>query len=160
MRPSRMLVWGLVFLGTSLESSYAKTAYAYVANNGANTVSVINTTTNLIVKTIPVGTAPYAVAINQAGTLAYVTNTGSNNVSVISTSTNAVTATIPVSSGPIDIALNPSGTTAYVSCGGANVVAAINTSTKAVTTNIAVTNPVGLAVTPNGAFLYAVSSSA
>ena len=160
MRPSRIPVWGLVLLGTSLESSYAKTAYAYVANSGANTVSVINTTTNAVVTTIPVGTMPYTAAINQAGTLAYVTNQGSNSVSVISTSTNAVTATIPVSAGPTDIALNPSGTTAYVSCGTANQVAVINTAKKTVTTNITVTDPVGLAVTPNGAFVYVVSSSA
>jgi len=160
MRSVRMLVWGLVFLGTSLGSSYAKTAYGYVANNGANTVSVINATTNAVVKTIPVGTAPYGIVINQAGTLAYVTNTGSNNVSVISTSTNAVTATIPVSSGPMDITLGPNGTTAYVSCGTANQVAVINTAKKTITTNITVTNPVGLAVTPDGAFLYVVSSSA
>jgi YVTN family beta-propeller protein len=144
----------------SLESSYAKTAYAYVANNGASTVSVINTTTNAVVATVPVGTAPDGVAINQAGTLVYVTNKGSNNVSVISTSTNAVTATIPVSAGPTDVALNPSGTTAYVSCGTGNQVAVINTAKKTVTTNITVTDPVGLAVTANGAFLYVLSSSA
>jgi len=36
----------------------AKTDYAYVANIGANPVSVINTTTDAVVKTIPVGDGP------------------------------------------------------------------------------------------------------
>jgi len=35
-------------------------AFVYVANGGSNTVSVIDTTTNAVVKTIPVGRAPSA----------------------------------------------------------------------------------------------------
>jgi YVTN family beta-propeller protein len=63
--------------------------FAYVANSGDNTVSVINTATNTVVATIPVGPAganPFGVAFTPDGTLAYVTN-GSNNVSVIATAT-------------------------------------------------------------------------
>jgi YVTN family beta-propeller protein len=160
MRRLRILVWGLVFLGITSASSHAKaTPYAYVVNSGANSVSVINTNTNLVVKTVAVGTSPFAVAINAAGTLAYVTNTGSNTISVITTSTNTVTATIPVSSGPMDIALNPTGSTAYVSCSSANVVAAVNTGAKKVTANIAVQHPAGLAVMGNGTYLYVASST-
>ena len=160
MRRLRILVWGLVFLGITSASSHAKaTPYAYVVNSGANSVSVINTNTNLVVKTVAVGTSPFAVAINAAGTLAYVTNTGSNTISVITTSTNTVTATIPVSSGPMDIALNPTGSTAYVSCSSANVVAVVNTGAKKVTANIAVQHPAGLAVMGNGTYLYVASST-
>jgi YVTN family beta-propeller protein len=149
----------LPFLFIVLQAAHAKIPYAYVANNADNSVTVINTNTNAIVKTIPVGSFPYGVAVNQAGTFAYVTNSGANTVSVISTSTNAVTATITLTglSGPMDIALSPNGSTAYVSCGNSNVVAVINTAAKTFKT-IAVANPIGLAVTPTGAFLYVVSS--
>jgi len=158
MRPSTIVIWGLVFLGTSLQSSQAKVPYAYVANNADNTVTVINTSSGTVVKTIAVGSHPYAVAVNQAGTFAYVTNSGSSTVSVINTTTNVVTATITLTGlpSPADIALTPNGKTAYVSC-SANSVAVINTATKTFKT-IAVTNPVGLAVTPTGAFVYVVSS--
>jgi len=146
-----------VFLVT-LQTAQAKPAYAYIANNSANTVSVVDIANNTVVKTIPVGNAPYGVAVNQAGTSAYVTNSGSNTVSVISTSTNNVVATVNVQSGPLDIAITPSGKTVYVSNGNSNSVSVINTGTKKVTANIPVQNPVGLAVNPNGAFLYVVSS--
>ena len=159
MRPLRSPLWILPFLCVVLQAAQAKIPYAYVANNADNTVSVINTSTNAVAKTIAVGSLPYGVAINQAGTFVYVTNSGSNTVSVISTATNTVTATITLTglSGPMDIALSPNGSTAYVSCGNSNVVAVINTAAKTFKT-IAVTNPIGLAVTPTGAFLYVVSS--
>src|SRR5271165_2942235 len=48
--------------------------YAYVANGGSNTVSVINTFSNAVVKTVKAGTDPAAVAITPNGAAAYVTN--------------------------------------------------------------------------------------
>jgi len=135
--------------------SQAKTNYAYVANNSANTVSVINTSNNTLAKTITVGTAPFGVAVNQAGTYAYVTNQTSNNVSVISTSTNSVVATIPVQSSPAGIALTPNGKTAYVANENSNSVSVINTGTKKVTATISLASlPMGVAVTPTGTFVY------
>lgn len=161
MRLSRILVWGLAFLGTTLQLSQAKIPYAYVANYGDNTVTVINTSTGMVVKTIAVGTNPWGVAVNQMGTLAYVTNLGSNNVSVISTSTNTVTATINVlpQLNPAGIAFSPSGKAAYVANSGSGSVSVINPATLTVTKTIPVqTNPVGVAVTPNGTFVYIVNS--
>jgi YVTN family beta-propeller protein len=155
MRFSRMPVRVLAFLFVSFAICQAKTDYAYVANLLGNTVSVINTTNNTVVKTIPVGTSPWGVAVNQAGTLAYVTNHGSNNVSVINTSTNAVTGTIPVGNEPLGVAFTPNGKTAYVANDLSNSVSVINTATKKVTATIPVQNsPYGVVVTPNGAFAY------
>ena len=37
--------------------------YAYAANEGSGTVSPIKTSTDRVVKTVKVGTGPYAVAI-------------------------------------------------------------------------------------------------
>jgi len=54
--------------------------YAYVANYGSNTVSVINTSTNTVTATIHVGTNPQAVAVNPIAPYAYVANYGSNTV--------------------------------------------------------------------------------
>lgn len=139
--------------------SQAKTNYAYVANNSGNTVTVINMSNHTVAKTITVGTAPFGVAVNQAGTYAYVTNQTSNNVSVISTSTNSVVATISVQSNPIGIALTPDGKTAYVANENSNSVSVINTGTKTVTATIPVASlPMGVAVTPNGTFVYVTGS--
>jgi YVTN family beta-propeller protein len=159
MRPLKSPLQLLLSLLIVLQAAHAKIPYAYVSNNAAHTVTVIDTRTGTVVTTIGVGSFPYAVAVDQAGKFLYVTNSGSNTVSVISTTTNAVVATITLTglSGPMDIALTPNGKTAYVSCGNSNSVAVINTATKTFKT-IAVQNPIGLAVTPTGAFVYVVSS--
>ena len=69
---------------------------AYVANALDNTVSVINTATNTVVATIPVGLAPAGVAATPNGAFVYVVNNDAGTVSVISVATNAVVATVPV----------------------------------------------------------------
>ena len=74
---------------------------AYITNSGDRTVSVINTTNNSIVATVPVGSYPIGVAVTPDGTKVYVANYGGNNVSVIDTSTNNVTATLPVGTYPV-----------------------------------------------------------
>jgi YVTN family beta-propeller protein len=139
----------------------AKTNYAYVANLSDNTVSVVNISNDTVVKTITVGTNPFAVAVDEAGKSVYVGNFGSNNVSVISTSTNAVTATIPVQTQPQGVAVSPNGKTVYVANGSSGTVSVINTATKKVTANISVPGqPAGVAVTPNGAFVYVANYGA
>src|SRR5208283_655477 len=60
-------------------------AYAYVANDGSDTVSAISTTTNTVTATVTVGYYPYGVAVTPNGAYAYVANDGSDTVSVIST---------------------------------------------------------------------------
>jgi YVTN family beta-propeller protein len=94
-----------VGLGTTKVQAQTR---AYVTTNA---VSVIDTATNTVVATIPVGVSPIGVAITPDGTRAYVTNEGSNTVSgtvsVIDTATNTVVATIPVGPGPFGIAITP-----------------------------------------------------
>lgn len=157
MRFLRTPVWTLALVLVAFSNSQAKTNYAYVANYSANTVSVINTSNNTVVTTIPVGSSPNpnSLAVNQAGTFAYVGSFGSSTLSVISTSSNTVVATIPVGSAPSGIAFAPNGKTAYVSNYGSGSVSVINTGTKMVTATIFVgRSPHGLAVTPNGGFVY------
>jgi len=83
--------------------------FAYVANAGNDTISVIDTGTNTIVATVnlPVGTQPRAIAITPDGTRAYVTNNSNATVSVINTANNTVVATLSVGFGPAGIAITP-----------------------------------------------------
>ena len=85
-----------------------------MANEGSSTVSVIDTATNKVTATVPVGNYPCGVAVNPAGTKVYVVNTLDNTVSVIDTATNKVTATVPVGNVPTGVAVNPAGTKVYV----------------------------------------------
>ena len=158
MRALRTAVCILTLVFVTFSMSLAKTNYAYVANLSDNNVSVINTSNNSVVKTVQVGTQPFAVAVDQAGKNAYIANFGSANVSVISTSTNMVIATIPVQNGPEGVVFSPNGKTAYVANGASSSVSVINTGTKKVIATITVQNtPAGMAVLSNGSFLYVVN---
>jgi YVTN family beta-propeller protein len=55
--------------------------YVYVTNNGANTMSVIDTSTNAVVTAIPVGISPAGVAVTARNV--YVAKQDLNDVSVI-----------------------------------------------------------------------------
>ena len=62
--------------------------FAYITNAESNNVSVIDTTTNKVTATIPVGSNPMGVAISPDGTKVYVVNAHSNDVSIIYMATN------------------------------------------------------------------------
>jgi YVTN family beta-propeller protein len=129
--------------------------YAYVANGGDNTVSVIATATNTVVALINVGSYPDAVAVNPAGTYAYVANGGGTTVSVIDTATNTVTKTITVGIYPGAVAVNPAGTYAYVANSGGTTVSVIDTATNTVSNTMSVgLGPVAVAVNPAGTYAY------
>ena len=108
-----MVLFLLLSMGVGLgtATSQAQTR-AYVTNQLDNTVSVIDTATNTVLATIPVGAVPVGVAITPDGTRAYVTNAGDNTVLVIDTATNTVVASIPAAN-PQEVAITPDGTRAY-----------------------------------------------
>jgi YVTN family beta-propeller protein len=125
--------------------------FAYVSNPSHNTVSVINTATNTISATIPVGASPYGVAINPAGTFAYVANLNDNTVSVINTTTNTVVGSpIKVGTHPWGISVSPGGNLIYVANWGDNTVSVIAETTRA---TVGVDIPVGAAPIAFGQFI-------
>jgi YVTN family beta-propeller protein len=126
---------------------------AYITNQGrypfsASTVSVIDTMTNTVTATIPVGPASIGVAASSVAKV-YVTNLGDNSVSVIDTATNTVTAKIFVGSGPFGVAVTPDGGKVYVANRGSNTVSVIDTATNTVTATI----PVGVEPLAFGVFI-------
>ena len=72
----------------------------YVANQGDDTVSVIDGASNAVIVTVPVGDKPFAIGVNSATGRVYVTNRDEDTVSVIDGASNAVIATIPVGASP------------------------------------------------------------
>jgi YVTN family beta-propeller protein len=134
-------------------------AFAYVANQNSNNVSVINTTTRTGMATVSVGVNPWGVAITPNGAFAYVTNQASNSVSVINTATNSVVGSVFVGANPTGVAITPDSAFAYVTNYLSNTVSVISTATNTVVNTIAVrTYPIAVAITPNGAFAYVVNN--
>ncbi|HTI58538.1 beta-propeller fold lactonase family protein [Mucilaginibacter sp.] len=134
--------------------------YAYIANYGSNTISVVNTANNTVVATIPVGTSPWGVSVSRDGTRVYVSNQGSNNVSVINTAGNAVIATIPVGTMPEGIVVSPDGTRVYVTTLTGSGITVINATNNTVVNGTIPTgsNPQGITLSPDGRKLYVVNA--
>jgi len=70
------------------------TGKAYVTNSYADTVSVVDTTTDKVIATIPVDKAPVNPTFTPDGKQVYVANSQAGTLSVIDVKIDAVTATI------------------------------------------------------------------
>ncbi len=151
----RIVIGITLFTLVLLAGSAGAAPYAYITNGQSNTVSVIDTATNTITATVPVGTVPVGVAVNPAGTKVYVANSGSRDVSVIDTATNTVTATVLVGNDPWGVAVNPAGTKVFVANQGSDTVSVIDTATNTVTATVPVGKiSIGVAVSPAGTKVY------
>jgi YVTN family beta-propeller protein len=87
-------------------------------------VSVINTATNSVISTIPVGSSPESVAVRPDGTQLYVTSQG-GTVSVIDTAINTATSTVYVGNDPVGVAVSSDGAYAYVTNESSSTVSVI-----------------------------------
>jgi serine/threonine-protein kinase len=132
---------------------------AYVVTPTTNAVTVLDTTTNQVLATVPVGEVPRGVATGPDGRRIYVSNYGANTVSVIETATGTVTATIAVGDGPNGVAVSPDGRRVYVASGAAYGV--IDVATGAVTAAPATVGgkPGRVALSPDGTLLYLTSTA-
>jgi YVTN family beta-propeller protein len=156
-----MALCALLALGLGLMASQVEAApFAYVANEGGS-VSVIDTATNTVVATVPVGGVPIGVAVTPDGKHAYVANFTDGTVSVIATATSNTTGTpIPVGNGPEGVAITPDGKHAYVTNSGTlnvpgTTVSVIATASNTVVATVKVGNtPSEVAVTPDGKHVY------
>lgn len=131
--------------------------FAYISNSGSNSVSVIDLASNTVKAIVPVGTLPFGVAANAAGTRVYVSNNGSNTVSVIDTATNTVTATISVGDGPRGVAVHPNGSRVYVANFNSGTLSVIDATNNSVVDIVPVLSPYGVDVHPNGTIVYVAS---
>jgi YVTN family beta-propeller protein len=142
-------------------------------------VSVISTTTNAVVATIPVEPEPMGVAVTPNGARVYITHPYLDKVSLIITTTNPANNTVktidipppsagwvgPVS-GPYSVAIAPGGSRAYVTNKFSDSVTVIDTASNisgpmaVLIPRISVgSKPWGVAVAPNGNVYVANSGS-
>jgi len=128
----------------------------YVANTSANTVSVIDSVTNNVISTVPIGHNPgYKIAVSPDGSKVYVPNITDGTVSVIDAQSNSVVTTISVGGEADDIAIKSDGSQVYVANLSNTLVQVINTQTDAVDQTIDVGDTTKcLLMTPDGSRLY------
>jgi YVTN family beta-propeller protein len=124
------------------------TPKVYAAIFGKSTVTVIDGSTDTIIKNITVGSAPRALAVFGSGSRrrVYVANRYSDNVSVIDGATDSVVATVPTGIAPKVIAVDPDRGFVYVTSPTSDNVTVIDDNDVATATIAVGDNPIGVAV--------------
>jgi YVTN family beta-propeller protein len=118
-----------------IASAYDPTnGYLYVANDGSNSISVINASTDsLVIPQIGVGIEPGALAYDPSNGDLYVTEFFENFLTVIDTATNTVIIPVlPVGDAPDGIAYDAANGDVYVANWGTNNVTVISGATNTV----------------------------
>jgi YVTN family beta-propeller protein len=112
-----------------LLSSNAK--QLYVLCQGAGEVRVLDSTTYVEIKKIPVGRAPRGFSLSPTGDRLYIANSWDDTLSIIDTKTLTVTATWPVSAEPSNVISDRQGKYLYVANRISNDVAVLDAHTGA-----------------------------
>ena len=176
--------WASALAGVALVVAWAGGAMAagpkvYVADEEANTVSVLDAVSLRKVGSIAVGRKPHNVQVSPDGKYAWVTNNGeatksgaehaheampksehemmagNGEVWVIDTGSEAVVDKIQVGMHPAHVVLTPDGRFAYVTNGGDNTVSVIDTMAQRQIGTIAVgAYPHGIRLSPDGKQAY------
>jgi 6-phosphogluconolactonase len=156
--------------------------YLYVANagQGENDISLFDINSDGTVSEVtprtPVGSLPYFLAMDPGGAYLYVANVLSNTVSVLKIDSSSGTLT-PITGSPFptnlaakNMQIAPSGKFLYISApiqsgtqslgvvAGFSLNAGVPTLVSLTTT--ADNNPSGLAISPNGSYLYTANATA
>ena len=156
-------------------SAYAAAGKVYVADEGANTVTVIDAASFKKIGSIAVGQGPHNVQVSPDEKWVWVTNNGepgkaaetmpqggtpkSEHVAMagagavwaIDTASNTVVAKVPVGMHPAHVVVASDGSTAYITNGGDNTVSVVDTAAQRVVKTIAVgASPHGLRISPDG----------
>ncbi len=164
----------LAWSGTTLAADQV-----YVANEGADTVSVLDAASLKTLTNVRVGKMPHNVQVSPDGKLVWVTNNGEPDqvadvsahkgmaqgdhdamgkagaIWAIDTATNVVVAKVPVGMHPAHVVVSPDGRFAYVTNGGDNTVTVIDTAARSHVATIPVGQfPHGLRFSPDGKEVY------
>ncbi|WPV01114.1 gliding motility-associated C-terminal domain-containing protein [Mucilaginibacter sp. cycad4] len=141
-----------------ISATSRKANIAYVPDYGSNTVLAVNTITNEIVSTIPVGANPGFVEVSPDGKKVYIANVSGTSLSIINTQTNQA-RDISIFDNPTALIFSKDGTRAYVA-GETGECTVIDVANDAVLT--ALTFPsggAGIALSDDGKWIYATNSA-
>lgn len=89
----------------------------YVVNGGSEDISVIDTHTDAVTGTIPVGGPPLGLTFGPGGTTGYVADAIPHGLAILDTASGTITGSIPIANPnmiPFATTIAPDGHTAYV----------------------------------------------
>lgn len=154
---------------------------AYVTNEDGRTMTVIETATDSVVGTIPVGTRPRGVRVSRDGRLVYVALSGSprcpptmpdaecaklradkskDGIAEVDAATRQVRRVLPGGSDPEQFDLSPDGSRLYVSNEDAGLMSIVDLRSGRVVDTVSVgLEPEGVRTSPDGRTVYVTSET-
>jgi len=131
---SLLLITGM-FIGES--SSAPSDRFAYVPSEGDNNLMIIDLNTEKLVKTLPTGKTPHALAFTKNGK-GYINNRGTKDLTVIDGNKFEVIKTILLPATSFQLALSPDGKTLAVAYKDALQVTLLDTATDTIIKTITI----------------------
>lgn len=169
--PVRLRAILFVLFTAALEATAAAAPFAYVlaqrdddpgpGSAGGQTLVVIDTATNSIATTIPLGRGclycfrASTLAVAPDGSRVFVANQVAGTVSIVDVATHTVAATVPVGGAPNGVVPSPDGTRLYVLRGSS--IAVVDLGTLAVSATLTLPTFAatgGMVITADGTRLY------
>ncbi len=98
----------------------------YVADNGSNDVSVVDTAQQKTIATVKVGNGPWGIRVTPDGKTVWVANNGDNTVQPIDTATLVAGPPIAVGAQPGGVAISADGSRLYVADQAANSITPVD----------------------------------
>ncbi|SNX64699.1 YVTN family beta-propeller protein [Streptomyces sp. TLI_55] len=143
--------------GEVVVSADGRTAYA--ADQGSNTVSVIDVASGSVTATVAVGRIPAGLALTPDGGTLWVANYADGTVQPVDTGTLTAGTPVPVGDGPENMAITPDGRTLYVADIHDNTVSPVDLATKKAGPAIPVgPRPFNVVAAPDGKTVYVSNS--
>ena len=137
---------------TASPASTAGKAYVGVFKDDA--VAVFDTTTNRVLRTIPVPKGPHGLVMTPDGRKVYVSSDGASTVSIIDTITDLVVSSIDVGPNPHGLTISPAGRKLLVMAFGANQAMVIDTTSDRILSQIPVPLAHNGAISSDGRTAY------
>ncbi|GAA3887759.1 hypothetical protein GCM10023084_45400 [Streptomyces lacrimifluminis] len=132
---------------------------AYAANQGSDTVSVIDVASAKVTATVAVGDVPAGLALTPDGRTLWVADYSDDAIQPIDLATGTAGAQIAVGDGPENMAITPDGTTLYVANIHDSTVSPVDLTTGSAGSPIAVgPNPFNVVAAPDGRTVYVSNS--
>ncbi|MGW3117092.1 beta-N-acetylglucosaminidase domain-containing protein [Streptomyces sp. NPDC001107] len=143
--------------GEVVVSADGRTAYA--ANQGSNTVSVIDVTAGKVTATVSVGRVPAGLALTPDGRTLWVANYTDGTVQPVDTTSLTAGTPVPVGSGPENMAITPDGRTLYVANIHDNTVSPVDLGAGKAEAAVPVgPSPFNVVAAPDGRTVYVSDS--
>jgi YVTN family beta-propeller protein len=121
-----------------------------VANPDSNSLTFVDTATQVVQAEIAVGVGPVSVAVAPGGERAYVANQGADSLAVVDIAQRVVSQTLALGGRPSGVAVSPDGRLLAVAESGEDRIRLLNPQTLQILALLPVTDrPYGLAFTPD-----------